>query len=275
MFLRHAGSTIGRTLRSGVFLLAVLQCSRSAQAEALFCIPDQRVLPGQQGVWFPLLLTSDEAIQGFQVNVTFDPRFLELNNYSLDYTVTARAGAEFFEVITTNSSVEAGVIVDFLAPFTNTVLSPVRGGRLLNLIVDVRADAPVGERTRVEFVPPEENPRILNLVTINNFGRRPALKGATVEIVSPEDPQAVLFVRGDADASGDLALADAISVLNFLFLSGSAPRCLDAADFNDTGELDISSAVSLLFFLYLGGPPPAVPFPNAGLDPTADSLRCR
>lgn len=82
------------------------------------------------------------------------------------------------------------------------------------------------------------------------------------------------FVRGDADSNDRLELNDAVVVLNFFFLSGPAPRCLDAADFSDAGEVSLTSAVAILNFIFLGGPPPAVPFPNAGLDPTPDSLPC-
>ena len=43
---------------------------------------------------------------------------------------------------------------------------------------------------------------------------------------------------------------------------------LDALDVNDDGALEIADAVQLLYFLFLGGPPPSLPFPSPGLDPT-------
>ena len=82
------------------------------------------------------------------------------------------------------------------------------------------------------------------------------------------------FIRGDADASGEIDITDAIFVLSHLFTGGPAPPCLDAADVNDDGSPDISDPVALLGHLFLGGEPPPSPFPGCGLDPTADGLEC-
>jgi hypothetical protein len=82
------------------------------------------------------------------------------------------------------------------------------------------------------------------------------------------------FSRGDADGSKTIDLSDGISVLNYLFLGGPAPGCLDAADADDGGSLDISDAIYVLDFLFLGGPPPEEPFGACGVDPTPDDLAC-
>ena len=82
-----------------------------------------------------------------------------------------------------------------------------------------------------------------------------------------------IFLRGDINASATLELADALGVLSFLFLGGEVD-CVDAADFDDSGVLSLPDAIGLLGFLYLGGPPPALPFPDPGLDPTPDGLGC-
>jgi hypothetical protein len=82
------------------------------------------------------------------------------------------------------------------------------------------------------------------------------------------------FLRGDADDSGVVNLADAIAVLSYLF--GDAPpiTCADALDANDNGVVSVADPIFLLGFLFRGGPPPAPPFPAAGRDPTADDLGC-
>ncbi|HVR75541.1 MAG TPA: dockerin type I repeat-containing protein [Planctomycetota bacterium] len=83
------------------------------------------------------------------------------------------------------------------------------------------------------------------------------------------------FVRGDFDRSGIVNLTDAVSLARYLFQSGSAPTCQDAADVNDDGVLDVSDPVYLLFYLFLEGAPPPAPFPGAGSDPTfRDNLGC-
>ena len=76
--------------------------------------------------------------------------------------------------------------------------------------------------------------------------------------------------REYAIVDGTLGLFDAVAVLRYLFVKGDTPACLAAADVNDTGKIDLSAPVALLNYLFPDGPNPHVPFPNAGIDPTAD-----
>ena len=80
------------------------------------------------------------------------------------------------------------------------------------------------------------------------------------------------FHRGDTNDDGDVNLSDAVHVLNWLFLQGDAPTCVDAADVDDDGNVLLTDAVSLLNFLFLQGVPPADPGPppnECGTDDTA------
>ncbi len=70
-----------------------------------------------------------------------------------------------------------------------------------------------------------------------------------------------VFKRGDVNADGEVNISDASFLLNFLFLGGPTPPCMDAADANDDGNADISDASYILNFLFLGGPPPPAPGP--------------
>jgi hypothetical protein len=81
------------------------------------------------------------------------------------------------------------------------------------------------------------------------------------------------FLRGDANLDTRANLADGAAILQHLFLGGEI-GCRDAGDFNDNGVLELTDATNLLKYLFQGGPPPSPPFPNAGPDPTADSLGC-
>ncbi len=67
------------------------------------------------------------------------------------------------------------------------------------------------------------------------------------------------FRRGDADDSSDLQLTDAVNILNFLFIGGPAPSCMEAADADNNGRLELTDGVVILNFLFTGGPPPAEP----------------
>ncbi|HAK95384.1 MAG TPA: hypothetical protein DCM87_10360 [Planctomycetes bacterium] len=88
------------------------------------------------------------------------------------------------------------------------------------------------------------------------------------------------FRRGDANASGALDIADAISVLGYLFgaaedtSKAKVAQCLDAADANDDGATDIADAVKILGHLFADAGPLPAPFGECAADPTADKLDC-
>jgi hypothetical protein len=86
----------------------------------------------------------------------------------------------------------------------------------------------------------------------------------------PSSGERPLFHRGDVDASGDLQLTDAVSLLGYLFLGGEAPRCAEAADSDNSGVVDITDALTILNYLFMGGLAPAPPGPPGapcGTDP--------
>lgn len=83
------------------------------------------------------------------------------------------------------------------------------------------------------------------------------------------------FRRGDADASGQLELNDGIYLLNYVFLRGAVPRCLDAADTDDDGRITIVDSIAVFNFLFLGREAPPAPGPTlCAPDPTPDGLDC-
>lgn len=84
------------------------------------------------------------------------------------------------------------------------------------------------------------------------------------------------FIRGDANADGQIDISDPIAVLSSLF---GAPAlqlpCADSADANDSGTVNIADAITLLSFLFQGSPAQLPsPFPDCGGDPTSDTLGC-
>ncbi len=83
------------------------------------------------------------------------------------------------------------------------------------------------------------------------------------------------FIRGDANASGEVLMDDATFITNFLFVGGSEPTCWDTADVNDDSRMNLSDAVYLLNHLFTGGPAPPAPFPDFGVDQTGDLFGCR
>jgi hypothetical protein len=88
----------------------------------------------------------------------------------------------------------------------------------------------------------------------------------------PPDPPGQ-FRRGNANADTALDIADAVFVLAYLFASGPAPSCKNAADANDDGKLDLADAVAVLAHLFAGGAM-SQPLDQCGPDPTPDDLDC-
>ena len=82
------------------------------------------------------------------------------------------------------------------------------------------------------------------------------------------------FIRGECNGDDSISIADAIFLLGFLFNSGPAPTCQDACDINDDSGIDIGDGVYLLAYLFSGAAAPPAPFPDCGIDPTADALEC-
>ena len=64
----------------------------------------------------------------------------------------------------------------------------------------------------------------------------------------------------DKDADNIIDIADLVYMVDFMFLGGPAPNCIEQANINgDLGEhIDISDLVALVYFMYGGGPVPAM-----------------
>jgi hypothetical protein len=86
------------------------------------------------------------------------------------------------------------------------------------------------------------------------------------------DPE---FLRGDADASGEMRIRDAFKLIRFLYRGREIP-CEDAADVNDDGTLNYGDVIYLFRSIFFRRrPPPPAPGPfECGVDPTPDELSC-
>jgi hypothetical protein len=67
---------------------------------------------------------------------------------------------------------------------------------------------------------------------------------------------AIKYVRGDANGSGDVSLADVVYLINYLFRGGPAPYPRQAGDANRDNKLSVADCVYLINYLFKGGPPP-------------------
>jgi 6-phosphogluconolactonase (cycloisomerase 2 family) len=66
----------------------------------------------------------------------------------------------------------------------------------------------------------------------------------------------IYFIRGDANGSGSADLADAVYIVNWLFIGGTPPDPMAAGDANCSGGVDLADAVYIVNYLFIGGPPP-------------------
>lgn len=87
---------------------------------------------------------------------------------------------------------------------------------------------------------------------------------SSVAEVTPE----LWFVRGEVNGDGRVDIGDAIALIGFLFVGGSAPTPPEAGDVNDDDSTDLADSVYLLDFLFRGHPAPPAPFPDSGPDPS-------
>ncbi|MEE2889685.1 MAG: hypothetical protein VX404_04495, partial [Planctomycetota bacterium] len=84
------------------------------------------------------------------------------------------------------------------------------------------------------------------------------------------------FIRGEVVADGSLNLVDVTQMLLLLFDPNQDPsECSDSLDTNDDGLFNIADAVSLLAYLFQGGSTPPSPNGACGSDDTIDNLTCQ
>jgi hypothetical protein len=64
------------------------------------------------------------------------------------------------------------------------------------------------------------------------------------------------FMCGDANGDGELNVADAVTIINYVFSGGPPPEPLQSGDVNGDGEVDVADAVYMVAYVFNGGPAP-------------------
>ena len=126
-----------------------------------------------------------------------------------------------------------------------------------------------GQVLRV-VTPPGEG--VVDVVVYNSRPVRLEAVGSIQFTYDPDD--VVAFLRGDCDANGRLSISDAVCVLRNLFAGAGDLPCENSADADDDGTVGLTDAVNVLDFLFRQGATPPPPFPECGIDRTADPLTC-
>jgi hypothetical protein len=64
---------------------------------------------------------------------------------------------------------------------------------------------------------------------------------------------------GDATNNGTVNILDITFLINYLYMGGPEPECLDEGDANGNGTINILDITYLINYLYMGGPAPSCP----------------
>jgi len=199
---------------------------------------------------------------------------------SANHICTAQLGEEDL------GTVAASVIV--LSYFEKMVLQPTGAQRIGR--ITVQATVPL-EGVADDDCSPVELYVLegADVICLDAFGRRISCAGPSAVITHEGQSRPASldtgsaqvcitrFRRGDATADARVDLADAVSVLNFLFLGGQAPICRDSADANNDAALDLTDPILILTRLFTAASTTVIPTPGiyaCGIDPEPDSLNC-
>ncbi|MFP6633848.1 MAG: hypothetical protein VCD16_14540 [Planctomycetota bacterium] len=216
--------------------------------------------------------TRSEGVTSWSYGLRHDPAVLTLlagdctddrEGFICGTDAADRAVEPFYnysEVVGSEQGSEVGfisaVVLSFVAP---AHLEAERFNSLAKLTYRVGEIPPGG--TMVRFVADElrlvpDSPAVGIQIEVGGGGGMPS----TLVHGKLELPFAG-FLRGDVNDSGALEVTDAINFLTWMFLGGSAPGCMDAADADNNGTLGLSDGINILTFLFGGGDA----LPKAGL----------
>lgn len=117
----------------------------------------------------------------------------------------------------------------------------------------------VGDTVKIIFhsfegipIPPEET----DLFVLTYDGDPPELLFVTAAGFDAQKVNVSNWQRGDADGDGEVILADAVFIIDFIFTGGPPPDSFYAADANRDGVVNLADAVYTIFYIFKGGPAP-------------------
>ncbi|MBI4584055.1 MAG: hypothetical protein HY717_08535 [Planctomycetes bacterium] len=257
---------------------------------ASFKLEDGSGWPGGTVV-IPFSINSNGDAGGFAFSVDFDEEVLEAIDiekvFLLPDQTTNYSFASFYFDNANNSpgngGVDEGFFVGALVFGIPDRISLPRDtdSQVLAFHFRIREDAPVGT-TAVRFVNGARGrgEAVTNAITVSGHSLFPSLDdysyifvNGRIEIIDIATFNH--FIRGDSNSDLAVDQSDAVYTLEYLFLGGPPPGCLDGADANDDGDVDVSDPIRTLEVLFLGRGEIPPPKGGAGEDPTPDVLGCR
>ena len=233
-----------------------------------------------------LFLQSDEPVSALQFGVSWDRSdSIDAIEFLPGPDLLAADVQTFFVRDGKAPGIDDNQAVIGLTLRPGVTLDANRPQRAVSLRIRPSVRAIAGERVQLCPVSGIGSPAIEAVVSVeragNTISTSPTLAcGIAIftadrtppEISCPGDNE-VEFIRGNANDDLSVDISDPVQILNYLFVGGLQPLCLDAADGNDDDRVDISDPVQILNYLFVGGPPPPDPGPDhCGVDPTPSGL---
>ncbi len=276
-----------------IFGLAVPNHLFGQDFQATFKLPERTATPSGTVV-LPFSINANAETDGFSFSVDFDEEVLQAIEIEKLHPMPDGTTDYDFEALIINNSNEApgnggvdegflvGAVIYNLRVIGEFALPPNQDNEVLAFKFQVQPEVPAGSTTEVRFLdgarPHPNSPPAENVAAINGVSVFPGLGASYVYIHSQINIRADLstFIRGDANGDEFVDISDAVKIISFLYQSGSAPDCLDAADVDDDGELGLADPIYLLTCLFVDGSQQIPsPYPDAGGDPSFDTLDCQ
>jgi len=211
--------------------------------------------------------------QGFSFGIGHDSNLLDAVNVTQGAVLQAMeggSGAEFFAVGLYEDGYTIGCVYDIQ---NITVQSYPTETELVTAdyetVAGTLAGTEAGETVVTALTPSAGlGPNGVTLVmVVDGQSNAMASEAGEITLVSGGG-----FDRGDCNDDGFFDIADGITLLNNLFLSGDVP-CDDACDGNDDELKDIADPIYILAALFNNGPMPP-DNGSCGPDPTEGALGC-
>ncbi len=136
-------------------------------------------------------------------------------------------------------------------------------GEIFSVYIDLSSGAPKGEN-HVQYTS-DTATTWMPTFDINNQGDgklvyvtyRPEPPDTGLDNIWIETPAWVSpYLRGDANGDSAIDIADVMYLINYLFISGSAPDPLWVGDCNCDETVDVADVMYLINYLFIGGSPP-------------------
>ncbi|MGE4614468.1 MAG: hypothetical protein AAEJ46_09040, partial [Planctomycetota bacterium] len=212
--------------------------------------------------------------QGFSFGASHDPSILTVTGgvgAQVIDDLNNGTGADFLDVGLFTDGFTCGCVYSFMG------IQTIQFDSAIELVIasyDTVPGALIGSTSDVNTTLSISNrlgsPPVEIVVVVNSQ----ALGATGVTGIITLTPVVGGFVRADVNDDALINLADAITVLDALFLGGVI-NCMDAADTNDDELANIADGVFLLAYLFSGGSAPPAPFGGGcGADPAGTALDC-